>query len=160
MSFVVLFCGGLFCYFQTPRSQIFPKHFRKNAVRWKNGGQKDVLFCLCPPCFNPVDNLEMPFFEFCHGKKTKNMTSLDESYILRLLEPTSENDQISSSSIQALQQDNCLNTLFQNKNSVFQAQAGEFLFLCRFEAEIFLWLFLDCRENYVHLTTYSMEVSN
>ena len=39
-------------------------------------------------------------------------------------------------------------TLFFHKNSVSQAQVEIFLFFCQFEAEIFLWPFLEYREEY------------
>ena len=39
-------------------------------------------------------------------------------------------------------------TLFFYKNSVSQAQVGIFLFFCQFKAEIFLWPFLEDREEY------------
>ena len=38
-------------------------------------------------------------------------------------------------------------------NTVFQVQDGVFLFFCRYEAEIFLWLLWDYREEYAHFFT-------
>ena len=44
---------------------------------------------------------------------------------------------------------------FPNKNSVFQAQAGVFFrFFCRFEDEIFLWLFLDYMPYFITKTDF------
>ena len=40
---------------------------------------------------------------------------------------------------------------FRHKKSAFQTQAAVFIFFFQFEAQMFLWLFLDYREKYALL---------